>query len=123
LNEFTFVARITSFLCGFQKVVLRCTLADDSDSVVKFSPCFYWLEHHKSMEKVVRLNIGRAWSTPLGVFLFVANPRKLTFSTLFVSADSPQLVLLKSVLNRLNSDDNPEKSSLFAWFWRLNVLR
>jgi hypothetical protein len=123
LNEFTFAARSTSVFSGSESLVIRFSLADSLNPTVKFDPRFYLLDYRDSMESARVLHLQRAWLSAIGVFLFPAPGLAYTPKVLFVSRTSPNFVALKAVLKRLQAWETPEKPSLSAYFWRMNVLR
>jgi hypothetical protein len=123
LNEFTFAARSTSVFSGFRSVVIRFSLADALNPTVKFDPRFYLLNLQNSTEHASILHIQRAWVTVFGIFLFPVSGKTSTLKTVFISRNCPNFVSLKAVLKRLQSWESPEKPSLSAYFWRMNVLR
>lgn len=123
LNEFTFAARVASVSYAFRSVVLSFSLADDLDGDVKFSPRFYLLHVQSGATHAELIRFSRAWVVPFGVFLFVAKPSTSRFHAFFIVASSPQIAMLRMLLNRLRVEETLEKPSLSTYFWRMNVLR
>lgn len=123
LNEFTFAARIASVFSGFRPLLLRFSFADDLQGEIKFDPRFYLLSSQHGNSLSVPLRFSHAWAAPFGVFLFLAKPSTVPIRVLFVSSSSPQIAMLRTLLNRLQVEETVEKPSLSTYFWRMNVLR
>ena len=123
LNEFTFAARSTSVCSGFRSVLIRFSLADVLNPMVKFDPRFYLLDLQGSAEHARMLHIQRAWVTAFGIFLFPVPGTTPSLKTVFISRTCPNFITLKAVLKRLQGWQSSEKPSLSTYFWRMNVLR
>ncbi|MCZ8015447.1 MAG: hypothetical protein O9274_07090 [Limnobacter sp.] len=122
-DDFVFAAHVVSLSAYSQRVLFRFSMQDELDETIKFNPRFFQIVSQGSNSRAIPVKPQRAWVTPFCIFLQIPVEPKSASRWVIVPASVQAFLLLRVCLNRLSLDDNPDKPSLLAYFWRMNVLR